>query len=58
MVEGLEMICFRIISNVGGARSSYIEAIQKAKQGDFEGARECIRAGRRCSWLDMRPILN
>ncbi len=45
MVEGLEMICFRIISNVGGARSSYIEAIQKAKQGDFEGARECIRAG-------------
>ena len=38
MVEGLEMICFRIISNVGGA-------IQKAKQGDFEGARECIRAG-------------
>ena len=40
MVEGLEMICFRIISNVGGARSSYIEAIQKAKQGDFEGARE------------------
>ena len=45
MVEGLEMICFRIISNVGGARSSYIEAIQKAKQDDFEGARECIRAG-------------
>ena len=45
MVEGLEMICFRIISNVGGARSSYIEAIQKAKQGDFAGARECIRAG-------------
>ena len=51
MVEGLEMICFRIISNVGGARSSYIEAIQKAKQGDFEGAM-------RCSCLDMRPILN
>ena len=45
MVEGLEMICFKIISNVGGARSSYIEAIQKAKQGDFEGARECIKAG-------------
>ena len=34
MVEGLEMICFKIISNVGGARSSY-----------FEGARECIKAG-------------
>ena len=45
MVEGLEMICFKIISNVGGARSSYIEAIQKAKQGDFEGAGECIKTG-------------
>ena len=33
MVEGLEMICFKIISSVGGARSSYIEAIQKAKAG-------------------------
>ena len=41
MVEGLQMICVKIISNVGGARSSYIEAIQKAKQGDFEGAR-CV----------------
>lgn len=45
MVEGLEMICFRIISNVGGARSSYIEAIQKAKSGDFDGARESIKTG-------------
>ena len=49
MIEGLEMICFKIISNVGGARSSYIEAIQKAKQGDFEGARECIRTGQEMS---------
>lgn len=46
MVEGLEMICFQIISNVGGARSSYIEAIQKAKQGDFEGAEACMEAGK------------
>ena len=38
MVEGLEMTCFQIISNVGAARSSYIEGIQKAKAGDFEGA--------------------
>ncbi len=45
MVEGLEMICFQIISNVGGARSSYIEAIQKAKQGDFEGAEACMETG-------------
>ena len=45
MGEGLEMICFQIISNVGGARSSYIEAIQKAKQGDFEEAAACMEAG-------------
>ncbi|MFT4004684.1 MAG: PTS lactose/cellobiose transporter subunit IIA [Lacrimispora sp.] len=45
MLEGLEMICFKIISNVGGARSSYIEAIQKAKHGDFSGAGECMKAG-------------
>ena len=47
MVEGLEMICFQIISNVGAARSSYIESIQKAKEGDFPGARECIEAGQK-----------
>ena len=46
MAEGLEMICFQIISNVGSARSSYIEAIQKAKQGDFEGAEASMEAGR------------
>lgn len=47
MTEGLEMICFQIISGVGAARSSYIEAIQKAKQGDFEGAESCIEAGQK-----------
>ncbi|MDO5407612.1 MAG: PTS lactose/cellobiose transporter subunit IIA [Eubacteriales bacterium] len=44
-MEGLEMICFQIISSVGTARSSYIEAIQKAKAGDFEGAEACIAEG-------------
>lgn len=47
MAEGLEMICFKIISNVGSARSSYIEAIQKAKKGDFDGARACIEEGQK-----------
>ncbi|MCI8864757.1 MAG: PTS lactose/cellobiose transporter subunit IIA [Lachnospiraceae bacterium] len=46
-MEDLEMTCFQIISNVGTARSSYIEAIQKAKQGDFEGARESVSAGQK-----------
>lgn len=44
-MEGIEMICFQIISNVGLARSSYIEAIQKAKTGDFDGAEECLKTG-------------
>ena len=47
MVEGLELICFQIISNVGTARSTYIEAIHKAKDGDFEGAKECMEAGQK-----------
>lgn len=34
----MEKICFQLISNSGGAKSSYIEAIQFAKQGDFEEA--------------------
>lgn len=44
-MEGLEMLCFQIISNVGAARSTYIEAIQKAKTGDFEGAQAALKAG-------------
>lgn len=46
-MEGLEMICFQIISNVGSARSSYVEAIQKAKSGDFEGAEILMNEGER-----------
>ena len=38
-MEGLELTAFEIISAVGTARSTYIESIQKAKEGDFEGAR-------------------
>ncbi|MGX8850649.1 PTS lactose/cellobiose transporter subunit IIA [Amedibacillus sp. YH-ame10] len=44
-MEGIELICFQIISSVGGARSSYIEAIQKAKAADFEGADACMKEG-------------
>ncbi len=46
-MEGLERICFQIISNVGTARSSYIEAIHRARKGDYEGAAECMREGRK-----------
>lgn len=43
----LERICFQIISNVGLARSSYVEAVQAAKQGDYDGAKECMEAGKK-----------
>jgi len=44
-MEGLELICFQIISAVGTAKSMYIEAIQEAKKGDFEKATELIAEG-------------
>ncbi|MFV0480186.1 MAG: PTS lactose/cellobiose transporter subunit IIA [Anaerorhabdus sp.] len=44
-MEGLELICFRIISIVGTARSLYIEAIQEAKESNFDLAYEKIREG-------------
>ena len=44
-MEGLELVALNIISSVGTARSSYIEAIQKAKEGDFEGAEALIKEG-------------
>ena len=44
-MEGLELTAFQIISAVGTARSCYIEAIQKAKEGDFEGAEKLVKEG-------------
>ncbi len=42
----LETISFQIISTVGTARSLYIEAIEQAKKGDYEAARQCIADGK------------
>lgn len=44
-MEGIELIAFQIIASVGSARSSYIEAIQEAKRGNFEEAEALIKAG-------------
>lgn len=41
----LELACFKIISNVGTARSCYVEAIQKAKENKIEEAKEKIKEG-------------
>lgn len=44
-MEGMELISFQIIASVGTARSYFIEAIQKARKGDFDGAQEAIENG-------------
>lgn len=44
-MEGLELLCFKLISDAGSARSSYIEAIREAKKGNFEKANELIKEG-------------
>ncbi len=44
-MEGLELVSFKIISQVGLARSMYIEAIREAKAGNFEKATSMIEEG-------------
>lgn len=44
-MEELELICFQLITAAGTAKSQYIEAIQKAKEGNFEEAAELIKQG-------------
>lgn len=46
-MDGLELLCFEIITAVGSARSSYIEAMQVAKSGDFAKAEEMIEEGKK-----------
>ena len=44
-MEGMEMTCFEIISNVGTARGCYVEAIDLATEGKFEEAERKIEEG-------------
>lgn len=48
MDEQSELICLEIITNTGSAKSSYIEAIQKAKAGDAEEAARLMEEGDGC----------
>lgn len=43
--EEFEEQIFEIISNVGAAKSCFIEAVQQAKAGDIKHARELIKEG-------------
>lgn len=45
MSPEVEQAAFQIIASVGAARSSYIEAIHKAHDGDFDGAEALIKEG-------------
>lgn len=44
-MEGLELVSFQIIAAAGSARSSYVEALQAAKAGNYEEAEEMIKQG-------------
>lgn len=46
MMEGLELLCFKLISAAGTARSCSIEAIQEAKKGNFKKAEELMKEGK------------
>ena len=45
-MDNLELVCFKIISSVGSAKSMYIEAVEEAKQGNYDRALELIEEGR------------
>lgn len=46
-MEGLELTCFEIISNVGAARSLFIDSIKEAKKGNFEKAQQLNDKGKK-----------
>lgn len=41
----LQLTCFEIISYVGTAKSCYVNAMGKAREGDFDGAEGLIAEG-------------
>ena len=44
-MEGIELVCFKMISALGGCKIRFMEAIQEAKLGNFDKARNCIEEG-------------
>lgn len=44
-MEGVEQLCFQIITSVGTAKSCYLEAISHSKKNDIKSARESIEIG-------------
>ncbi|MFA6940555.1 MAG: PTS lactose/cellobiose transporter subunit IIA [Clostridiaceae bacterium] len=56
-MEGLELLCFQLISAAGTARSCNIEAIQEAKKGNFEKAEELMKEGK-SQFLNAHDVHN
>lgn len=48
MTEQQEIQIFQLISTAGTAKSMYMEAIKKAKEGNYEEARSLIKQGEDC----------
>ena len=44
-MNGVELVCFKMISALGAARSAFMEAIVEAKKGNFEEASSLIEEG-------------
>ncbi len=44
-MDDLELTCFQIISCVGTAKSCYVNAIEKAREGAFDKAEALIKEG-------------
>ncbi|SHK06765.1 PTS lactose/cellobiose transporter subunit IIA [Hespellia stercorisuis] len=44
-MDEMELICFQLITSAGTAKSYFIEAIQKAKEGLFDEAQDLIDQG-------------
>lgn len=44
-MEGIELLCFQMISINGSARSYFAEAIAAAKKGDFQQAKALMEQG-------------
>lgn len=44
-MDDLELTCFQIISYVGTAKSCYVNAIGKAREGAFDEAEDLVRQG-------------
>ena len=48
MSEDMELVCFQLIANSGAAKSSYMEAVELAKKGDFKAADEKVTEAEEC----------